>query len=275
MPMHIKHHRSTGHSLSVTVLLVALMGLSALTHAAASRTTSSTEATSRLPSACPTAQQLQPLIKLGSIYLGELHGTVESPVLVRCLVDSEVAAGVTQLIVSVELPDAARDTKSQVWNGLDGRTSAAMMSLVTHMESLEKQGKVTLDFQLSGGEQGDQQMNEKVGEHLRDLAATGRVIALGGSIHSQRKQALIPSLTFKPAGAYVGDRIKTIMVVPANSGTSWNCDPQCAVHDAKGFDGIKVGDLADGAEYGHDYLYAVAQSTASPPARASHNPSNG
>jgi hypothetical protein len=267
--MHIKHHRSTRSSVNAIAWLVALIGLASLIHASATSATSSTAAVNHLPISCPTAQQLQPLMKLGSVYLGELHGTVESPALVRCLVDSEVAASVTPLIVSVELPEFARDTSNQVWSGLDGRTSVAMMSLVIHLESLEKQKKIMLDFQLSGREQNDEQMNQEVGEHLRNLAANGRVIALGGNLHSQRKQAMIPSLTFTPAGAYVGDRVKTVMVVPANGGTAWNCSPQCAVRDAKGFDGIKVGDLIEGGKYGHDYLYAVAQSTASPPARPS------
>ncbi len=149
-----------------------------------------------------------------------------------------------------------------------------MQSLIAYLESLEKQGKIKLDFQLPEQQQSDQQMNKQVGEHLAKLAEGGRVIALGGNIHSQRKQAMIPSLTFMPAGAYVGDRIKTVMLVPAHDGTAWNCGPQCAVHDAKGFSGIKVGELIDGSAYGHDDVYAVAQSTASPPALA-RGPSSG
>ena len=147
-----------------------------------------------------------------------------------------------------------------------------MMSLVEHLESLEKQGKLTLDFQLTGKEQDAVQMNKQVGEHLRDLATKGRLIALGGSLHSQRKQAMIPSLAFAPAGAFVGDGIKTVMIGHARDGTAWNCTKTCGAHKDKGFNGLKAGELVDGSAYGHDYLYGLGQVTASPPAFASPRP---
>ena len=115
-------------------------------------------------------------------------------------------------------------------------------------------------------------MNKQVGEHLRDLAAKGRLIALGGNLHSQRKQAMIPSLTFAPAGAFVGNGIKTVMIVPAHDGTAWNCTESCGAHKDKAFTGIEAGELMDGSAYGHDYLYGLDEVTASPPARAAVNP---
>lgn len=218
-------------------------------------------------SPCPAPAKLQPLLKLGNIYFGETHGTAESPHLVRCVVDAEVAAGVSPLTVSLELPEWVRDSRNEYWSHLDGRSSAAMQQLVAHLQALEKSGKLKLDFQVPDKDLGDNQaLNKYLGEHLRDLAAKGRLIALSGTLHTQRRQALIPSLTFKPAGAYLGDNVKTVWVVALHEGTAWSCSPQCASHDMKGWSGVKVGELSDGDAAGFDYIYAVEQFTASPPA---------
>lgn len=270
--MRFQFPNGTRSTIRSAAWVTALAGLASLAHASLTTPPHAFTASDHTSIACPSAQKLQPLLQLGNIYLGELHGTVESPNLVRCLADAEVAAGVAPLFVSLELPNFARDTGDRTWAGVDGRTSQAMMSLVNHLEALEKQGKLTLDFQLTGKEQNAVQMNKQVGEHLRDLAAKGRLIALGGNLHSQRKQAMIPSLAFAPAGAFVGDGVKTVMIVHARDGTAWNCTETCGAHKDKGLTGIKAGELVDGSAYGHDYLYSLDQVTASPPARASANP---
>ena len=270
--MHFQFPNRTRSSIRFAIWVTVLACLASLAHAGPATPPHASTASDHTSIACPSTQKLRPLLKLGNIYLGELHGTLEPPDLVRCLADAEVAAGVAPLFISLELPYFARDTSDRTWAGVDGRTSQAMMSLVNHLESLEKQGKLTLDFQLTGKEQNAVQMNKQVGEHLRDLAAKGRLIALGGNLHSQRKQAMIPSLTFAPAGAFVGDGIKTVMIVNVRDGTAWNCTETCGAHKIKGFTGIKAGELVVGSAYGHDYLYGLDQATSSPPARASANP---
>jgi hypothetical protein len=270
--MHSQYPNRTHSRVRFTTRVAAFAGLASLAPAGLATPPHASTASDHTSIECPSAQKLRPLLKLGNIYLGELHGTVESPNLVRCLTDAEVAAGAAPLFVSLELPEFARDTHNGAWGGVDGRTSQAMMSLVDYLESLEKQGKLTLDFQLTGKEQNAVQMNKQVGEHLRGLATKGRLIALGGNLHSQRKQAMIPSLTFAPAGAFVGDGIKTVMIVHARDGTAWNCTETCGAHKDKGFTGIKADELVDGSAYGHDYLYGLDQVTASPPARASDKP---
>jgi hypothetical protein len=110
-------------------------------------------------------------------------------------------------------------------------------------------------------------MNRKVGLHLRELSAKRSVIALGGNVHSQRRQVLIPSFPVKPAGAYMGDSIKSVMIDPVEDGHAWDCGPKCGVHEVKTFSGEpRVGALIDGNAAGHDYIYTVRTFTPSPPA---------
>jgi hypothetical protein len=216
---------------------------------------------------CPAAASLQSLLALGSIYFGETHGTVESPYLVGCVVDAEVAAKTAPLTVAVELPAAARDLDNPYWTHADGRSSGAMNSLVAHLETLEQQGKLKLDFLLPSPLPADAALNRQLGEHLRDLAAAGRVIALTGNAISPRKQ-VGTSTAAMPAGAFVGARIKTVMIVSARDGNGWNCTTECSVHKIKGITGAKEGTLVSGSAYGHDYLYVLGTFTASPPAHA-------
>lgn len=216
---------------------------------------------------CQAMADLRPLVDLGSIYFGEIHGTKEIPELIRCLVDAEVAKGVHPLTVSLELPAFARDLTHPFWAGMDGRASQAMMSLVAHLEELEQQGKIALDFQLTGQENGDEEMNRQVGLHLRSLSEAGQVIALGGNIHSQRTQMLIPSLPFKPAGSYMGERIKSIMLDPVKGGTAWYCAAKCGAHRVESSSvESRVGVLVNGHAKGHDFIYTIDTVTASPPA---------
>lgn len=216
---------------------------------------------------CPSKRKLQPLISLGSVYLGEVHGTNEIPQLVGCLVDATIASGIRPLTVSLELPDFARDTKTLTWSGPDGRTSKAMAKLVEHLEALESAHQIILDFQVTGYESSDDAMNRSVGTHLRDLASKSRVIALGGSFHSQRKNVLQPSLHVAPAGSYVGSDIKTVFVDSTGNGHAWFCSKSCGEHaDSSAAPGGYVGQLEDGASVGHDYIYKLGPFTASSPA---------
>lgn len=216
---------------------------------------------------CPSAEEMAPLLALGSVYLGEVHGTNQSPKLVECLVDATLASGVKPLVVSLELPSFARNTESLTWSGVDGRTSKAMAELVEHLETLERAHRIILDFQVTGYEASDEVINREIGIHLKDLAAKSRVIALGGNFHSQRRNVLQPSTHVRPAGSYVGVAIKTVFVDSAGRGHAWFCSNTCGKHATSNAvpDG-HVGQLMDGADVGHDYVYKVAPFTSSAPA---------
>lgn len=226
-----------------------------------------------LTSYCPPAKALKPLLRLGNVYLGTIHGTNQTPALVECLVRAALASGVKHVTVSVELPPEAADLSNPVWSLPDGRASKAMHRLVRDMEAREHGGRVTLDFQLHHTFHNSQQKDDEIGHHLRALAARGeRIIAVGGDLHSQRWQALIPSLHIKPAGSMIGPDFKTVFINPVGPGAAWNCQQTCGPHATGSFiKHGKVGQLLPGKRVGHDYIYEAPRFTASPPARAARS----
>lgn len=205
------------------------------------------------------------MANLGSVYIGELHGTNESPRLLECLVDYEVAAGIHPLTVSLELQPFARNTKSLVWSGQDGRSSKAMASVVDHLETLEKNGKIALNFQLPTYPV-PARVDDEIGTKLRELASKGRVIAYGGNFHAQRRQVMLPGVSIKPAGSYMGEAIKNVLIDPTGPGEAWGCTASCGVYKTKSFvPDSKPGTMIEGKQFGYDYVYFVAPYTPSAP----------
>lgn len=269
----MKHHSSHGSFLSrallsaASVVVASASSLLLPSPAWAQGERADATALAAAHSTCPSAKELAPLVALGSVYLGEVHGTNEVPALVGCLVDATLASGIKPLVVSLELPAFARNTKTLTWSGADGRTSKAMAKLVEHLESLEGAHRITLNFQVTGYEKSDEAMNHEVGMHLRDLARKARVIALGGNFHSQRINVLQPSLHVRPAGSYVGNSIKTVFVDSTGKGRAWSCTKTCGVHAASNATaGSRVGELVDGTAVGHDYIYKIGPFSSSSPA---------
>ncbi|MDQ6646482.1 MAG: hypothetical protein M3Y93_04505 [Pseudomonadota bacterium] len=242
---------------SATIILI-----SCLTSTKASSVESLPESTGT----CPANAALASLSALGSVYVGEIHGTNESPRLLECLVDYEVAAGIHPLTVSLELQPFARDTKSLVWSGQDGRTSKAMAHVVDHLETLEKSGRIALNFQLPDRPV-PEHVDEEIGDELHELAGKGRVIAYGGNFHAQRRQAMLPGVTTKPAGSYMGRTIKNVLIDATGPGEAWTCSQtSCGVQKTKSFvaDGT-LGTMIDGKKFGYDYVYFVQPYTSSAP----------
>lgn len=247
--------------LRVLALTVVIILISYVTTAKASGGESSTVSTD----ACPTKSSLASLNTLGSVYIGELHGTNESPRLLECLVGYEVAAGIHPLTVSLELQPFARNTKSLVWSGQDGRASKAMANLVDHLEYLEKRGKIVLNFQLPNYPI-PARVDEEIGTKLRKLASKGRIIAYGGNFHAQRRQVMLPGVSIKPAGSYMGEAIKNVLIDSTGPGEAWGCSTSCGVYKTKSFvaDG-KLGAMVGGKQFGYDYVYFVRPYTPSAP----------
>ena len=67
------------------------------------------------------------------LLIGELHGTAESPALVRCLVLTALKRGGEPLVVSLEHTPGARDLGSEAWKSNDGRSSIAMWELASFL----------------------------------------------------------------------------------------------------------------------------------------------
>jgi hypothetical protein len=225
---------------------------------------------------CQTGR-LGELVRQGKdLYLGELHGSVEAPALVRCLVEEAVAHKARKLIVSLEQQPLARDPTGDAWRATDGRGSQAMWELTQYLIGEEKAGHLQLHQQVPGpltfrdGEpppKYDPVAYEKdMGEPLKVLAAYGQLIALSGNAHSRNKP--LPGLAYQPAGAFVGPGVVHVAVMATSGGTAWNCIAgKCEAHPlpALGEQAGAPGSLTDGAWLDHDFIFWVPQSTASPP----------
>ncbi len=184
--------------------------------------------------------ELGELVRKGKdVYLGEIHGSVEVPALVRCLIEVALASKPHKLYVSLEQQPFARDPSGDAWRGTDGRGSEAMWELTQYLIREEKAGRLKLHQQLSDVfslEAGqtpppyDPAAHEKnMGDPLRVLAARGQLIALSGNAHSASKP--FPGLAYQPAGAYAGPGVVHVAVMPAQGGTAWNCNESgCAEH---------------------------------------------
>lgn len=204
------------------------------------------------------------------LYLGESHGTVEIPALVRCLVIAALERKDEALIVSLEQQPNARDLQGDAWRGQDGRGSAAMWELTTFLLEQEKLGRLTLHQHaptVFDNPFDPAAYERRMGTPLLELAKRGLLLALSGNFHS--RNAPVPmSPSYDPAGMYAGMDVLHIDVESAGGGSAWNCTAGgCGAHQLSGrspFNGTP-NTLMDGKDFGHDFVYLLPQFTASPP----------
>jgi len=216
---------------------------------------------------CPKKQTVDRLLDLENLYFGETHGNAESPAFLSCIVHAAIARGWKPLYVSFELPPQARNLDDRIWSGQDGRTSVAFAQLMRELIPLEATGDLMLDFQLTDVSNDNEVVNRRIGEHLKAVASKGHMIAIGGSLHAQRRQAIAPMFTFTPAGAYTGKSIASVLLDTSAPGQTWACVQECGPHatDRYSKDAAPEGTLKDGDEYGFDYvLFLPAFSPSSP-----------
>jgi hypothetical protein len=212
------------------------------------------------------------------LYLGEGHGTVESPALVRCLVIAALERGEKPLLVSLELDPSARDPKGDAWHGRDGRGSEAMWNLTQFLIEQEKAGRLELNLQLSfppvfiAGETPPKldfaAYERSIGIPLGELSTRGQLIALGGNVHSRKERIQMPQHSYYPAGHYLGSGVVHVDLESAGRGTAWNCNAEgCGIHIVPG-QTTSIGmanTLVDGKPFDHDVVYLLPTVTASPP----------
>ena len=220
--------------------------------------------------ACPRTP-LHTLIERGQdLYLGELHGTVETPALMRCLVIAALERKGEKLIVSLEQEPAARDLQSAAWRGQDGRGSAAMWELTRFLLEQEKLGRLTLHQHnptVFDNPFDPAAYERRMGTPMRELARRGLLLALSGNAHSRKTPLPMPS-PYDPAGMYAGPDVMHVDVESAEGGSAWTClSKHCGVNELPGnspFNG-SPNTLMDGKDYGHDFVYLLPGFTASPP----------
>jgi hypothetical protein len=204
------------------------------------------------------------------LYLGELHGTVETPALVRCLVIAALERKGETLIVSLEQDPNARDLQSDAWRGQDGRGSAAMWELTDFLLEQEKLGRLTLHQHVPtvfDNPYDPAAYERRMGSPLRELARRGLLIVLSGNAHSRKEPLPMPS-PYDPAGMYAGSDLIHVDIESASGGAAWNCMAGgCGVHELAGNTPFNHASnmLMDGKGFGHDFVYLLPQFTASPP----------
>jgi hypothetical protein len=206
------------------------------------------------------------------LYLGEMHGTAETPVLLRCLVIAALERKGEPLIVSLEQQPNARDLQGDAWRGQDGRGSAAMWELTSFLLEQEKRGRLTLHQHVPtvfDNPFDPAAYERRMGSPLRDLARRGLLIVLSGNAHSRNAPLPMPS-PYDPAGMYAGPDLIHVDIESASGGTAWSCMAGgCGVHELPGNTAFKNDSnaLMDGKGFGHDFVYLLPQFTASPPKR--------
>lgn len=201
----------------------------------------------------PSAQRL--------LIVGEMHGTKESPELVRMLIDK--AAAHRPIRLGLEMPvsgqaamevflhssgtaaDRERMLQSPFWASKDGRSSTAMLQLIDRVRALRSTGGDVDIFFMEPDysaklieEQGSMAFKEgsmaKSIRHVLDAGAADQwVIALMGNVHSRYGDSLNGMTVPTPS---VTERLldfKPYVVLPAAHRTgSWNCmSEKCGVHD--------------------------------------------
>ncbi len=221
---------------------------------------------------CPADKQLHQLLVFDDLFIGGIHGTREIPLLVQCLVDKALKESNENLIVSLELDESASDLHSPLWQDdtalmtEDGRSSRAMYALMQYLITREATGQLGLHFQY--GRKGSSRPNSAraTGRELETLSGNARVIVLAGNYQSMKTTPPGYFDYLETEGMYAGNRFTHINIRSLNPGTFWSCTGNCGIstYNPPGHS-APVGQLADGADIGHDYVFYLESFTASEP----------
>jgi hypothetical protein len=203
----------------------------------------------------PGAELLWSRASLRFVNVGEAHGSNEVPEIFGDLVCSARASG-RPIVVGLEMgsqteldaffaePNRAAAEKrilgSDEWRaGGDGRTSKAMLALLTKLAALQRQGVVKKVVAISvsrmEGAFTDQESFLKVvasGEKRMAevlIRAAGEspdalVITLAGSLHASKRKGSPGFIPYDSMGAYLPPEETVALVVDHLGGTTWGCD---------------------------------------------------
>ncbi|HOY23446.1 MAG TPA: hypothetical protein PK002_09840 [Cellvibrio sp.] len=218
---------------------------------------------------CPKNAELDKLLKFGDLFIGELHGTNEAPEFYRCLIDRALQTSKERVIVSLELEDDARSALSAVWKKTDfedGRSSKAMFNLVRYL--VEKESMAILNLHFQHRARTVRSSPEVVGKELNELSERGLLIAIAGNAHTPKVRASWMSESMLSEGMFVGPKVTHIILETVHKGTLWACIPQCGIQvksEIPRFAKVNAGDIQDGKEFGHDFMYFIDHYSASEP----------
>lgn len=212
------------------------------------------------------AQILQHAGEHRILVLGEFHGTRETPLLVRELMEAYAADG-TPVRLALELPtdeNAALATYTAsagtaearaalrgttYWNVRsrmhDGRRSEDMLELIEAVRVLRSQGRDVQVFgfdrvlpaDMAGTGTRDRVMAEEVRARARALPKNGRLLVLTGNVHGMRTQPKM--IAYPPMTALLEDLDLYNVRIEARGGEGWGCTaPQrCGVRPLPSYNG--------------------------------------
>ncbi len=226
------------------------------------------------PDGCPDSDGFKRLVALGSVYLGEIHGTEQAPRIVRCVIESSLVTAKKPVVVAIELPSIDTPDGKYHWAHFqDGKTSQSMWNLIAWLRARESEGALKIHYQSREAvramiESGQNASEKVVADELRYIATNYVLIAYGGGFHSRKSpDPGVPSVT--PAGVLLGDLVSHVLLTPNLGGEAWGCTsatscgpmelPPISVAQAR------QDSLVDGSKFGQDFLYLLGKVTVAKP----------
>lgn len=207
------------------------------------------------------------------ILFGELHGSKEAPDLIgqlACAIARKQAVAVgleipatDQALIDAFLASAGtpadrrRPTRSEFWkSSRDGRSSAAMLSLIDQVRKISKQsGNIDLfAFDRRSGHltDGSAELANGIRQYQRRYPDR-RVIALMGKAHASQSSRQVNGKTEPSAASLLQDPLTILLIHPA--GSAWNCiGLECGIHTVAATRYTEPSGLNSKSRYpGYDY----------------------
>ena len=189
------------------------------------------------------------------LVLGEFHGTRETPLLVRQLVDDYSRNG--PVLLALELPRAENPTlrdylqsdggaaARQHLHGRafwtvrddqhDGRRSRDMLAMIESLRVLKSQGRVidVVGYDVNASKGGNQVRDDLMAAELRrlnrGLPASARMLVLTGNVHAmlRRPEGMPPEMQRQPMASQLRDLDIYSVRLGALRGQAWACADHC------------------------------------------------
>lgn len=190
------------------------------------------------------------------LVLGEFHGTRETPLLVRRLVD-DYSRDNTPVLLALELPRGENPTlrdylqsdggaaARQRLHGRafwtvrddqhDGRRSRDMLALIESLRALKAQGRVIdvvgydVDRSDGGNQARDNRMAAELRRQYRRMPDGARMLVLTGNVHAmlQRPAVAPPEMQTRPMASLLRDLDIYSVGLGALRGHFWGCGDTC------------------------------------------------
>lgn len=190
------------------------------------------------------------------LVLGEYHGTRQTPLLVRQLVD-DYSRDHTPVLLALELPraenpslrdyldsngsPAARQRLQQraFWtvrdDQHDGRRSRDMLAMIESLRALKAQGRdigivgYDVDRSDDGNQARDEGMAVEVRRLYQGLPDEARMVVLSGNVHAmlQRPEGAPPEMQMQPMASLLRDLDLYSVRLEALRGQFWACLDRC------------------------------------------------